>query len=458
MTAALEARGLSVRLGRLDVVTAVDLDLEAGSVTGLIGPNGAGKTTVVDALSGLAPAAGRISLEGARIDHLPPHRRARLGLARTFQSLELFEDLTVAENLLVASPSARPPEGLQDVAATRPARLTSAQRSRLALARATARRPAVLLLDEPAAGLDADARRALGARIRELAGAGTAVLLVDHDMGLVLAVCDRVSVMDAGRVIASGPPAQVRTDERVVAAYLGRPDVDPTPAPPASRSSVGPVLEVRGLTAGYGGVAVVHDVDLSVGRGEVVALLGLNGAGKTTTLLAVAGALPAMAGDVRLLGAAAPRRPHRLARLGVASVRQGRAVFDQLTVAENLRLAGDPALALRAFPALEPLLGRRAGVLSGGEARMVALARALSTRPRLLLVDEVSLGLAPPVVAGLLAILRRVASDEGTGVLVVEQHLHLAVAVADRAYVMERGRITGEGPAGEVTLDRVLPG
>ena len=455
---AMEVRGLSVRLGRVEVVTGVDLDLEAGSVTGLIGPNGAGKTTVVDALSGVAPATGRVLLEGARIDHLPPHRRARLGLARTFQSLELFDDLTVAENLLVMSPSARPPAGLEAVAGARPAQLTAAQRSRLSLARATARNPAVLLLDEPAAGLDVDERRALAAQLRELAGAGTAVLLVDHDMGLVLDVCDRVSVMDAGRVIATGPPAEVRADPRVVAAYLGRPDADAGPGRPSSRPPGDPVLEVQGLTAGYAGVPVVRDVALSVGGGEVVALLGLNGAGKTTTLQAVAGVLPSLGGTVRVLGVPAPRRPHRLARLGVASVPQGRAVFDRLTVAENLRLAGDPALALRAFPTLEPLLPRRAGVLSGGEARMLALARALSTRPRLLLVDEVSQGLAPPVVADLLAALRRLATDDGAGVLVVEQHLHLAVAAADRAYVMERGRITGDGPAGEVTLDGVLPG
>jgi len=462
---AMEARGLCVRLGRVEVVTGVDLDLRAGSVTGLIGPNGAGKTTVVDALSGLAPAAaGRVTLDGARIDHLPAHRRARLGLARTFQSLELFEDLTVAENLLVAAPSAPVPAGLEAVAGTRPAHLDSARRNQVALARATAGDPTVLLLDEPAAGLDGDERQALARRIREVAGRGAAVLLVEHDVGLVLDVCDRVSVMVAGRLIATGTPAEIRADERVVTAYLGpaaaagqRPA--PRPAPPTEPAGHGePVLEVRGLAAGYGDVPVVRDVDLAVGPGEVVALLGLNGAGKTTTLLAVSGVLSPVAGEVRVGGAPAPRPPHRMARLGVAHVPQGRSVFDGLTVAENLRLAGDPAVAVSAFPALEPLLRRRAGMLSGGEARMVALARALSTRPRLLLVDEVSLGLAPAVVAELLATLRRLAVDDGTAVLLVEQHLHQAVAVADRAYVMQRGRIVAQGPAGEVALDGVLPG
>ncbi|MDP8937646.1 MAG: ATP-binding cassette domain-containing protein [Actinomycetota bacterium] len=458
---ALEVRGLCVRLGRVDVVTGVDLDLEAGTVTGLIGPNGAGKTTVVDALSGLVPAtAGRVTLAGTPVDHLPPHRRARLGLARTFQSLELFEDLTVAENLLVAAPSAAVPPPLEAVAGARPAGLSAAERSHVALARATAGGPSVLLLDEPAAGLDAGQRRELGLRLRELAAGGMAVLLVDHDMGLVLDVCDRVSVMDAGRVIASGTPDQVRADEAVVTAYLGRPPDGAggpdDPDRPAAASD--PVLEVRGLAAGYGDVPVIDDVDLTVRPGEVVALLGLNGAGKTTTLLAVSGVLAPTAGEVLVGGVHVPRPPHRRARLGVAHVPQRRSVFDDLTVAENLRLAGDPALAVAAFPELEPLLRRRAALLSGGEARMLALGRALSTRPRVLLVDEASLGLGPAVVDRVLTTLRRAAVEEGTAVLLVEQHVHRAVAVADRAYVMERGRIVGEGPSGEVALDGILPG
>ncbi len=218
------------------------------------------------------------------------------------------------------------------------------------------------------------------------------------------------------------------------------------------------LLELEDLHVYYGNIEALKGISLTVGRGEIVTLIGSNGAGKSTTLLAVAGALPAMAGEVRLDGSPAPRRAHRRARLGVATVTQGRSLFEALTVAENLRLAGDPALAVAAFPALEPLLRRRAGLLSGGEARMLALARALSTRPRQLLVDEVSLGLAPALVSDLLGTLRRVATEDGTAVLVVEQHVRLAAAVADRAYAMVRGRITGEGPAGEMTLDGGLPG
>jgi branched-chain amino acid transport system ATP-binding protein len=439
VSAALEVRGLRVRFGATDVVAGLHLDLPAGTVTGLIGPNGAGKTTALEAISGLVPAAsGRILLNGTPVDHLPTHRRARLGLARTFQSQELFEDLTVAENLAVA--------GGVGGDGRLPVQLSHAERSDLALDRALAARPAVLLLDEPAAGLDAAGRARLTQRLRDVAAGGTAVLLVDHDTPLVLEVCGRVTVLDAGRVIAEGTPAEVRADERVVAAYLGRARGGATLARPPRQGAT--LLDARGLTAGYVGVPVVHGVDLTVAAGEVVALLGRNGAGKTTTLLAVAGVLPRMAGTVDVLGEPRPV-PHRLARRGLACVRQGQAPFAGLTVAEHLRIAGrhlheggGPAPVLDRLPELRPLLDRPATVLSGGEARMLALAMALATRPKLLLVDELSLGLAPLVVERLLRTVRAVADDEGAGVLVVEQHVHLASAVADRTCVLDRGRIT----------------
>jgi branched-chain amino acid transport system ATP-binding protein len=208
-------------------------------------------------------------------------------------------------------------------------------------------------------------------------------------------------------------------------------------------------LRIEGLTAGYGALPVVRGVDITVAEGEVVALLGANGAGKTTTLLAAAGVIPS-GGDTRLLGRSiAGRRPHQIARAGLVLVPDDRGVFHALSVRENLRLGRSKDLdsLLDVFPALRPLLGRRCGVLSGGEQQMLALAKALSSGPRVLLIDELSLGLAPVIVQRLLPVIRRIARERRMAVLLVEQHTPMALTVADRVYVMRRGRITLESEA-----------
>jgi branched-chain amino acid transport system ATP-binding protein len=211
------------------------------------------------------------------------------------------------------------------------------------------------------------------------------------------------------------------------------------------------LLECRELACGYGSMAVVRDVDLHVDAGEVVALIGPNGAGKTTTLLTVAGELPAISGDVVFRGVPTKAPLFRRARRGMGLVTEERSVFRALTAAENLRIAGlSPGKAIDVFPELAPLMGRTAGLLSGGEQQMLTLARAVAREPRLLLADELSLGLAPLVVKRLLETVRRVATERATGVLIVEQHVRQALRIADRVYVMQRGRIVLTGTADEV--------
>lgn len=221
-----------------------------------------------------------------------------------------------------------------------------------------------------------------------------------------------------------------------------------------------PVLEIRGLVAGYRHMPVVRELDLHVDAGEVVALLGPNGAGKTTTLLTIAGLLPPIDGDVQYQGKPVGGRPaDYLARNGVAFLPEDRALFAQLTVRENLRLVRNSSGVNEIFdllPALRPLVNRRAGLLSGGEQQMLALARAFIGKPKLLMVDELSLGLAPVIVAKLLPLLPKLAQDTGCAVLLVEQHVDFALDTASRAYVMRSGQLVLEGTSEELAKDRSL--
>ena len=223
------------------------------------------------------------------------------------------------------------------------------------------------------------------------------------------------------------------------------------------------LLEVDGMNAGYDGVPVVRDLSLHVRAGEVVALLGPNGAGKTTTLRAVSGLVARLKGEVTVLGGPVPRlrRAHEVARRGVAHVPEGRAVLGQLTVRENLLLGvrhGRPDFdrALGYFPALAPLMERKAGLLSGGEQKMLVLGRAILAEPRLLLLDELSLGLAPLIFSQLLRIVRQVVDDTGAGALLVEQYAELALSHSDRAYVLSHGDLVLTGSSSELLADRSL--
>jgi branched-chain amino acid transport system ATP-binding protein len=244
VTAVVKASGISVSFGGVQALMDVDLEVEPGQLLGLIGPNGAGKTTFIDAISGFVRYQGNVLLDGRDLTGLAPHERARLGLARTWQSVELFDDLTVRENVAVAAePSsfralrgvvsrqdgqseqveeALGVFGLEGRGDAMPSELSQGDRKLVGVARAYAATPRLLCLDEPAAGLDTIESEGLGRHLREIVDRGMAMLLVDHDMGLVLSISDYVVVLEFGKVIAHGTPDAVRRDPAVVSAYLGR--------------------------------------------------------------------------------------------------------------------------------------------------------------------------------------------------------------------------------------------
>jgi branched-chain amino acid transport system ATP-binding protein len=247
MSAVLQATGVAVRFGGVQALAGIDLEVQEGQLVGLIGPNGAGKTTFVDAMTGFVPYTGRIALDGRDLAGVPPHGRAREGLARTWQSTELFDDLSVRENLSVAAHRPVRRNGLRRrdrtaaetapavddslalveldwAAELMPSDLSQGERKLVGVARAIAMRPRLLCLDEPAAGLDTHESEELGGRLRRLADGGTTMLLIDHDMDLVLSISDHIFVLEFGELIAAGPPGVVRRDPRVITAYLGAGD------------------------------------------------------------------------------------------------------------------------------------------------------------------------------------------------------------------------------------------
>ena len=472
----LKVEDLAVSFGGVRAVQDLSFGAEAGRITSIIGPNGAGKTTALNLLSGFyKPDAGRVTLDEVELVGLPSHRLARLGVGRTFQTTQLFGHSTPLENVMLAARAGRlgnpfgalgsggRDRGLAalssallafvgaQAAAGPSAGLSHGEKRLVEIARALALRPRVLLLDEPAAGLSRADKGRLADALQAIAKLGVAVILVEHDMALVMGISDAVLVLDAGRPIAAGTPDRVRGDPKVREAYLGAGEpIARAPLRRPTAPAAAPILEASGIEASYGGVAALRGIDLFVSEGQSVAVLGSNGAGKTTLMRALAGLEPPPArGEIRFQGRSISRdAAHRRVRAGLVLVPEGRQVFPELSVRDNLRLGAfatsganlDTRIEtmLQRFSRLRERLGQRAGLLSGGEQQMLALARGLLAEPRLLMLDEPSLGLAPLIIEELFASLAEL-RQEGMPLLVVDQMTGHALALSDRAYLIEGG-------------------
>jgi ABC-type branched-subunit amino acid transport system ATPase component/ABC-type branched-subunit amino acid transport system permease subunit len=483
--------GLGIAFGGTQAVRDVSLTARAMQVTSIIGPNGAGKTTLLNLIGGFnRPDHGSVALGAAVLPSGITYRIARAGVARTFQTTQLFARMSVLENVLIAlrrgelgglhrallrggaDDEARALacallayvgyRGAVDRAA---GELPHVDRRLVEIARALATRPRVLMLDEPAAGLGERDTAQLGELLRRIAAMGVAVIIIEHDMSLVMGISDHVVVLDAGRRIVAGTPAEVRANADVRAAYLGEGELAIVRTA-ARKGGDEVVLAIDDVGAGYGAIPVLSDIRLEVRRGELVALLGANGAGKSTLMRAIAGLHRPVSGRVLLLGRdIALYAAHRIARSGVTLVPEGRQVFAELSVADNILLgalaldrreaAAEVERVIARFPMLGKLRERRAGLLSGGEQQMLAIARGLAARPQIVLLDEPSLGLAPAIVESLYRVLEQLRA-EGTTILLVDQMARLALSIADRAYVIQSGRVVQQGSAEDMRNDDAL--
>jgi branched-chain amino acid transport system ATP-binding protein len=470
----LEVKGLTKRFGGLVAVKDMAFSVRAGEILGLIGPNGSGKSTVMKLIMGIErPNAGSVRINRVEVAGWPSHKIARMGAGIVFQHSRPLHRQTVLENItlallpdkltrLFADPhiddharaiAAR--VGLTHVLDRRPATLPFADLRKIEIAKAIARNPQVLLIDEPFAGLTATETDAFSDLICELRDDGRAILLVDHNVKSVARLVDRVLAMYVGERIAEGSAEEVMRDETVRRVYLGGSIETAARPESAFGDRTTPFLEVDNVSVFYGKAQALEKVSIHVHAGEFVSVVGLNGAGKTTLFNAISGLLP-YTGDIRRQCASLRgRTAATIARNGIVQCPEGRELFVDMTVRENLDLggqhlppaesAGQIAWLFELFPILKARQTQAAGTLSGGEQQMLTIARALMMKPKLLILDEPTLGLAPVILEQISKALEKLRQTTDITVLLGEQNVTFALPHADRVYVLEHARIVWEG-------------
>ena len=515
MSAVLEVSGVSKRYGGVRALADAHLNVSEGAIHGLIGPNGSGKTTLFNVITGYERIQqGEVRFRDSEITNAPPDRVFGLGVGRTFQLTRIFGRMTVLENMLVATQRKqgwlrsvlriagsaaerrRAMELLEFVGIARLAHdpagtLSYGQRKLLELASLLVADPDVLLLDEPAGGVNPTLIEHLADRIRELNKAGKTFLVVEHNMEFVMNLCEHVTVLSQGTPLVSGTPQEVRANPAVLDAYLGGED-DPAaqeelaedvahhhPAAPARpddaaarppraviepRVRLGgpePLLSIRGVSAGYGGGDILKQVSFDVLEGGITCVVGPNGAGKSTLLATISGLLRARQGEIRFNGHVISKlSPRRVLDLGIAHVPQAHSLFPQMTVRENVEMGAftidDSRLVRKRLEAVEELYpivrdraDEKAGSLSGGQQRLVEFARCLMLDPAMIILDEPSMGLDPQireVVFEMIETMHR----QGKTLLLVEQNARAGLKLSSHGVVLENGRVRLSGSGREV--------
>jgi len=465
-------QGLTKRFGGLVAAKDITFKIRPGEILGLIGPNGSGKSTVMQVIMGIhRPNAGAVRVAGVDVAGWAPHRIAQQGVGIVFQHSRPLHRQTVLENImlgllpdkllkLAADRHVRDKAreiaervGLGAVLHRKPSTLPFADLRRMELAKAIARDPQVVLIDEPFAGLTSGEMQAFAQLIADFRADGRAVLLVDHNVKSMAALADRVFAMHLGERIAEGTAAEVTRDPTVRRVYLGGGiDVASRPARGASDT---PLLDVTHVSVLYGKAQALERVSIQVDEGEFVSVVGLNGAGKTSLFNAISGLVPYSGrisfGGRDLSGSSAAA----IARGGLVQCPETRELFGDMSVRENLDLAGQHLSAAEAsrqlewlyqlFPRLRDRESQAARTMSGGEQQMLAIARSLMMRPKLLILDEPTLGLAPVILEQISNALEQLRNTTPITVLLGEQNVTFALPHADRIYVMEHARVVWEG-------------
>ncbi len=463
------------KFGGVTAVSDVDLEVFPGELVGIMGPNGAGKSTLLSLLSGTRrPSSGELEVCGKDFSKIVHSDAAHIGVGLAHQIPKPFRKLTVRQNVEIASyvvPRGRRKEvvehaleltGLVNRADKIAGSLGLLELKRLEIARVLALDPELVLLDEVAAGLNGADLDELIELVRKVHAGGKTVILVEHVQEVIHQLAQRVVVLEWGQKLMEGTPTEVSQDQRVIDIYLGDTDASASPTRENKPADEEPRLKVTNLSAGYGPVNVLKDINLEVRPGEILAVLGSNGAGKSTLAKTIEGMVKTKSGTITFEGEDVTAAPvFKRMRAGMALVPEGRRLFADLSVTENLHLGlksprhTEPLKRVyELFPKLVELGDRRAGALSGGEQQMVAIGRALAGEPDVIIFDELSLGLAPIIVDRMLDAVGKIA-DWGTSVILIEQSVHKSLSLADKILVLRRGEVVFSGAPSDFTEEEL---